>query len=197
MPPRNLDELVQRACAQILSDVELQELCSQTVEAKQVEAVLLQLLNAKTVASRTNLRNAPTLRSGHIARKMYHSSKSARIEKGRHLNKDCIASKAVNLPFVVTGHAFERFIERHLQSMTIQEGLEFLHKEALGAAMRALRRRLRSRTRFDSGNRRSFSPKARCAGPSFVGCNATQRAHELLPNQQDFNGGRTWCRRFR
>ena len=53
MPPRNLDELVQRACAQILSDVELQELCSQTVEAKQVEAVLLQLLNAKTVASRT------------------------------------------------------------------------------------------------------------------------------------------------
>ena len=132
MLSQTLTELVDRACTEVLSETELQELYTQAADAKQTEEVLLQLMRAGTSVSRTNLRAAKGLKSAH--KTLNRHPKPPRKPRLTHYNKQMHASQVMNLPFVVTNHAFERFVARHYPDKPLQEVLEFLRNEARAAA---------------------------------------------------------------
>ena len=123
-----LDELVERACSQVLSEGDLRQLCLHAQREGLSETVLLRLMRAGTAASRTNLMAAKSLTSSHLAQR--HDVGRIKKEGMESSNGRMHHSLALNLPFLVTDHAFERFLERH----PLDGGMDFLLAEARSSA---------------------------------------------------------------
>lgn len=108
---RLLDDLVDKACSQLLSEGDLEELSQEARSQHQTEAVLRRLLLAGTAASRHNLLATQSL--GHAAKRVDHNllkqwRKKARQKRVRQI-------RTSNQPFSLTYHAIQRFFERHPQ----------------------------------------------------------------------------------
>ena len=111
LPADELDRLVAEACARALSETELETLCRLAQQAGRSETIVVQLLSAGTVAGRINLRGARALTAPHASRPP--TPKSIRRDKAAEKATRIKAARATGLPFSITEHAFERFVERH------------------------------------------------------------------------------------
>ena len=128
MPTLKLTLFVERACTEVLTELEMLDLCAIAFAEEQIEEVLLSLMQAGTAASRDNLRAAKGIKAVHKANS--YKPHKAKQRQRTHYNKQMHMSQVLNLPFVVTGHALERFIARHYPESSLQIGLQFLQEEA-------------------------------------------------------------------
>ncbi len=123
-----LDDLLDQACTRTLTEPEIQRMCTLADEENRSQSVLLRLISAGTSAGRTNLSAAKTLTSRHAPR--HHDRREVRAEKAAEVVERERLGKAEKLPFSLTSHACERFIERHLSHETADKAMEFLVTEA-------------------------------------------------------------------
>lgn len=113
---RSIEDFLEIATQRILTDSELEEFCALCTESERNQ-VLIRLMKSGTAAARENLRSAKGLKAGHEATKALET-----VRKVKQFRKDQKAgtkrtfrqTQASGLPFGVTDHAFERFVDRHM-----------------------------------------------------------------------------------
>lgn len=102
-----LSVLLSAACARVLSQAEVEALCGLAAQLGRSEPVVVELLSARSAPSRLNLLAAwPRLRSW-TARRGREAQRQADRSPGR------VPPAQGALPFTLTHHAIERFVERY------------------------------------------------------------------------------------
>lgn len=127
--------LVAAACVRLLSETEVEALAALARDTRRTDDVVVALLSAQTASSRVNLLAAWPQFGSHSARRRREATRQARASA-----PPWAVLQRRGLPFALTWHAFERFVERHGPFCSRDAAAAGLDMEASAAA------RIRRRT---------------------------------------------------
>jgi hypothetical protein len=127
--------LVAAACVRLLSETEVEALAALARDTRRTDDVVVALLSAQTASSRVNLLAAWPRLGARAARRRGEATRQASASA-----PPWAVLPRRGLPFALTWHAFERFVERHGPFCSRDAAAAGLDMEAAAAA------RIRPRT---------------------------------------------------
>lgn len=132
MQDEELEALLSEACSRQLSEEEVSRMCLMAEAAGRSQSVLIRLITSGTSAGRLNLSAAGALTSRHSPKR--HDRKEIRQVKADEVAARVTKDKSSNLPFGVSNHAFERYVQRHSPNEPVEVAVTWLILEAASAS---------------------------------------------------------------